>query len=244
MIEYWPFDNFTTTIYTNKYILNGIRVIRKYLLPSLSNQSCKKFIWILKLGHKANITYIKSLLKLNNLYESVILYEKDIKTYIRNKSKGFDILITTRIDYDDRIYYDAVNDIRKAININKPILLYGYNSGLCYYEWDNKYYGFNYSYNNQGVMSIFVSLIIVLKKVNDTYNIFDLGSHATIRAQLLKSYKSFGLAKLNYEPSIFDSGTEKFVWVRHNFSGLYKYSSYIEKDLIEYRFNLRKFYGK
>ena len=93
-------------------------------------------------------------------------------------------------------------------------------------------------------MSIFLSLIIVLKKVNDTYNIFDLGSHATVRAQLLKSYKSFGLTKLNYEPSIFDSGTEKFVWVRHNFSGLYKYSSDIEKNLIEYKFNLKKFYGK
>ena len=61
MIEYWPFDNFKTTIYTKKYILNGIRVIKKYLLPSLSNQSRKKFIWILKLGDKANITYIKSL---------------------------------------------------------------------------------------------------------------------------------------------------------------------------------------
>ena len=244
MIEYWPLDNFTNIIYTNEYILNGIRVMKKYLFPSLSNQSCKNFIWILKLGDKVNITYIKSLIELNNSFESVVIYEKNIKQYIRRKSSGFDVLITSRIDYDDRIYYDAVNDIRKAININKPIQLYGYSSGVCYYEWNKKYYGFDYSYNNQGVMSIFVSLIVILKKVNDAYNIFDLGSHTKVRENLLNSYKSFGLTKLNYEPAIFDSGTEKFVWVRHKYSGLYKYSANIEKNLIEYRFDLRKFYGK
>lgn len=244
MIEFWPFGNFTSKIYTKDYVMNGIRVMKKYLVPSLANQSCKNFIWVLKIGDKANITYIKSLFKLNNIFESVIIYEKDIKNYIKNVSKGFDVLVTTRIDYDDRIYYDAVNDIRKAININKPILLYGYNCGLCYYESDNKYYEFNPSYNNQGVMSIFVSLIIVINKVNDTYNIFDLGSHIFVRTKILTSYKSFGLSELNYEPAIFDSGTAKFIWVRQNFSGLYDYSLSVEKDLIEYKFDLRKFYGK
>ena len=39
-------------------------------------------------------------------------------------SKIIFILITSRIDYDDRIYYDAVNDVRKAVNIHKPILFY------------------------------------------------------------------------------------------------------------------------
>lgn len=244
MIEFWPYGNFASKIYTKEYIINGIRVMKKYLFPSLENQSCKNFIWVLKIGDKANITHIKSLIKLNNLFESVIIYEKDIKNYIRKISKGFDVLVTTRIDYDDRIYYDAVNDIRKAINFKRPILIYGYNCGLCYYESDNKYFEFSPSYNNRGVMSIFVSLIIVINKVNDTYNIFDLGSHVGVRAKILDSYKSFGLSELNYEPAIFDSGTAKFIWVRHNFAGQFDYSESFKKDLIEYKFDLRKFYGK
>ena len=118
---------FPNKLFREDYIPNGIRVMKKYLFPSLENQSCKNFTWVLMLGDKANITYIKTLFNFNNSFEKKIIYQKDIKNYVRNLTKGFEVLITTRIDYDDIIYYDAVNDVRKAININKPILIYGYN---------------------------------------------------------------------------------------------------------------------
>ena len=244
MIEYWPLNDFKTKIYKEDYIHNGIRVMKKYLFPSLDNQNCKKFTWILMLGDKANIDYIKSLLDFNNLFEKKVIYKKDIKNYMRNITQGYDVLITTRIDYDDRIYYDAVNDVRKAININRPLVLYGYNSGVHYYEFDDKYYEFNISYNNRGVMSIFISLITILNKVNDSYIIYDMGSHIGVRKKILKYYKSYGMKTLNYEPAIFDSGLVKFVWVRQNYSGLYNFSRRIENNLKEYKFNITKFYGK
>ena len=34
MIEYWPLDDFQKKIYKKDYILNGIRVLNKYLFPS------------------------------------------------------------------------------------------------------------------------------------------------------------------------------------------------------------------
>ena len=245
MIERQRWKEFLDLIYQKKYILNGIRVIKKYLLPSLQNQSCKNFKWILILGDKANITFVKSLLNINNsLFETKIIFQRNIRNFIKNISNGFDILITTRIDFDDRIYYDAVNDVRKVINVNKPMSLYGYNKGVHYYEIDNKYYEFTLDYKNQGCMSIFASLIIVLNKTNDTYNIYDLGMHHKIRRNLLKSYKKFGIKRLNYEPAIFDSGTAKFVWVRHKYSGNKNFSENIKKHLKEYNFNLSKFYGK
>ena len=244
LIEFWPFRGFPILIYRKEYILNGIRVMKKYLFPSLENQRCKNFIWILKIGNKANITYIKSLLNLNNSFNSNVIYEKDIKSYIRNNSKGFDVLITSRIDYDDRIYYDAVNDIRKAININKPMILYGYNRGVQYFESDNKYYEFYKNYKNDGVMSIFTSLITVLNKTNDFYNIFELGTHIRVRKKILENFRLFGIKELNYEPAIIDNGEAKFVWVRQNYSGLYHYSEKIKNHLKLYKFNLTKFYGK
>ena len=93
--------------------------MKKYLLPSLENQSCKDFIWILMIGNKANITSLNSLFNFNNSFQWHIIYTKDIRNFLRNITKGFDVLITTRIDYDDLIYYDAINDIRKEINIKK-----------------------------------------------------------------------------------------------------------------------------
>jgi hypothetical protein len=235
---------FSENLYKEDYILNGIRVMKKYLFPSLENQSCKNFTWILILGNQANITHIKSLLNLNNSFESKVLYQKDLRKYLKNITKGFDILITTRIDYDDRIYYDAVNDVRKAININRPMIIYGYNRGLYYFELNDKYYDFYNNFKNEGAMSIFISLIIVLNKVNDTYSIYDLGNHVKIRKTLLETYKSYGIKELNYEPCIFDNGAPKFVYVRQNYSWYINYTRKILKNNKIKDFSINKFYGK
>ena len=234
---------FSPKIYTEDYIKNGIRVMKKYLFPSLDNQSCKNFTWILILGDKANITYVKSLLNFNISFPYNVLFAKSLKNYIRNSNKDFDVLITTRIDYDDRIYYDAVNDVRKAININRPIILYGYNRGVYYSELDNKYYNFDLNCEN-GTMSIFISLITVLNKINDTYTVYDLKNHENIRKTLLEKYKSFGMKTINYDPAIFDNGDPKFVYVRQNYSWYYSINGENLKRLKEKNFNLLKFYGK
>ena len=225
-----------------EYFLNGIRVMKKYLLPSLENQSCKDFIWILLLGNEANIVSIKSLVNLNNSFQWYTVYNKDLKNFLRNITKGFDILITTRIDYDDRIYYDAVNDVRKEITINKPMVFYGYSRGLYFFELDNKYYDFEYK-SNSGAFSVFESLILVLNKVNDIYTIYDFRPHQNVRKNYIKNYKSYGIKQLNYEPGIFDSGAPKYVWVRQKYS--YTKNRQILKFLkINNNFNLSKFYGK
>ena len=244
LIDFYHDNGFPKKLENEDYVSNGIRVLKKYLIPSLENQSCKNFSWILMIGNKSNITHIKSLLNFNHSFEVIVLYEKELKYYVRKISKGFKVLITTRIDYDDRIYYDAVNDVRKSINIEKPMVLYGYNRGLIYYELNDKYYEHNANFTN-GPMSIFISLIEILDKVNDTYTIYDLGDHAKIRQKLLEKYKSYGVNKINYDPSIFDSGDPKYIWVRQKYSG-YKYSviNQKEKELKLANFNFSAFFGK
>lgn len=240
--------NFTTIYqqkFREKYIINGIRVMKNYLFPSLEKQRCKNFIWVLMLGNGANITFIDYLINFNYSFQYNIIYEKNIKNYIRNISKGFNFLITTRIDNDDSIYYDAVNDVRKAININNPVTLHGYNSGAYYFEFNGKFYEYyiRNNVNNEGVMSIFISLIIDLKKVNDSYNIYDLGEHYLVRKNLLENYKSFGIRELKYEPAIFDYGSPKFIYVRQKFSMVYRLSRTLLKNLKEIYVDLNKFYG-
>ena len=221
MIEFWKHYGFTKKIYKKEYIQNGIRVMKKYLFPSLQNQICKDFIWMLRVGDKANITYIKSLLNLSLPFKSVIIYNKYYKNFIRNMTKNVDFLITTRIDYDDRIYWNAVNDVRKAVNISRPMFLYGYNRGFFYFEDLNIYTDFYNDYKGYGTGSVFASLIITTNKVNDSYIIDDLGPHTLLRKNLLKNFKKFGLKKLDYEPSIFEKEIPKFVWVRQRFSGTF-----------------------
>ena len=244
MMEFFKENGFPKKMYEKDYVPNGIRVMEKYLFSSLLNQNCMDFIWILLLGNKANITYIKSLINVNECLKHEFVYQKDIKNYVKKISKGFDILITTRIDYDDLIYYDAVNDIRKQINMNKPLLLHGYNRGVIYYESNNKYYDFYYgSYNNSGTMSIFFSLINILNKTKDAYTILDFGDHRYIRKKLIREYKLFGIKRLNYEPSIFDSGDPKYIHVRQKYSGSYNKTSGYPKYSNNNNFNLSRFFG-
>ena len=244
LIDYFFKNDFPKIMYTKEYILNGIRVMKNYLFPSLESQSCKKFIWILMLGDRANITYIKSLLNFNHSFEMDIVYNKSIQSYVRKITKGYDVLITSRIDYDDRVYYDAINDARKAINLKKPMFLYGYHRGVNYYENDKKYYDFDYNFNNEGVQGVFLSLIVILNKVNDTYNVYDIGAHTVVRKMLLNNYKKYGMKELKYDPAYFEGGQPKFVYVRQNYSTIINYSMSVKKRLKPYDFNLDKFYGK
>lgn len=240
MIEFYKKDGFPKKIYTNKYIINGIRVMKKYLFPSLQYQSCKDFIWMLRVGNKANITYIKSLFNFYLPFKSIIIYDKDYKNFIRNITKNVDVLITTRIDYDDRIYWNAVNDVRKAVNKSKPIFLYGYDKGFFYFEELDIYTKFFIKYKNEGSMSIFQSLIIFMNKVNDLYTIYDIQSHTKARKYILENYKKLGLQKLDYDPAYFEVDIPKFVWVRQNYSGSLKIFNKPKSKPIY--FNLGKFY--
>ena len=163
---------------------------------------------------------------------------------MRNISKSFDVLITTRYDYDDRIYYDAVNDIRKTININKPILLHGYNRGVLYFESNRKYYEFYQANQTNGALGLFLSLIIFINKVNNLYTIFDIGNHWQSRKTLLEKYKLYGIKRLNYDPAVFDNGAEKFVYVRQSYSHSYNTYQKRIKTLKEQNFNLKDFLGK
>ena len=91
-------------------------------------------------------------------------------------------------------------------------------------------------------MSVFISLIEILDKVNGTYTIYDLGAHYLIRQTLLSKYKSYGIKQINYEPSIFDKGDPKYVWVRQKYSG-YNDSSTNQKELILNIDILNRFFG-
>jgi len=62
MIEFYEWNGFPKNLYNRNYINNGIRVMKKYLLPSLDSQSCKNFIWILMIGEKINKTKVESLI--------------------------------------------------------------------------------------------------------------------------------------------------------------------------------------
>ena len=232
-----PSINFGKIMKTEAFIQNAKTVLNKYLLSALEKQRCTDFIWVLMIGDNTNLTYFKSFFNFQNSFKTEIIYEKDIKNYLRSVAHGSDVLITTRIDYDDIIYYDAVNDVRKLIDMKKPLIVHGYRKGYLHFESDNNiYYNFNDQFGNDGIMSIFISLITLLNKVNDIYSIYDLGDHTRIKSTFLNKYKSFGIDNINYNPFEFDNSAERFIWIRQKFS-----FTFINRDRIKNLFKLVDF---
>ena len=126
-----------------------------------------------------------------------------------------------------------MNDIRKIIDIDKPAFLHGYNRGLYFFEYNQKYYEYYNNYDNKGVMSVFFSLIINLHKVNDSYTILDLREHNNIKKYLLNNYIA-----------LFDESENKFIYVIQKYAGSYNHTVGIPKCKKEKKFNQSIFYGK
>ena len=82
LIEFNTDKEFRNNLYGEKYIRNGFRVISKYLISSLENQSCKDFIWILMLGNKADIEYVKSIMKFKCSFDYRIIINSFVKILI------------------------------------------------------------------------------------------------------------------------------------------------------------------
>ena len=82
LIEFPTNSEYSVNIKKKEYLLNGIRVLKKYLLPSLESQSCKNFIWLLILGNNLNINYIKSMINFNYSFEFNVIYKKNLIEYI------------------------------------------------------------------------------------------------------------------------------------------------------------------
>jgi hypothetical protein len=79
IVELNKYNEFTKDIYSKEFIMNGFRVMKKYLLPSLESQSCNDFIWVLLIGNKANITLIERNINFN--------IHLNIKYYIKKNLK-------------------------------------------------------------------------------------------------------------------------------------------------------------
>lgn len=233
-------------VFSEQYIKNGLRVMKTYLLPSLEAQKCKNFTWILMLGDSANITFLKSLIDFNTTFDYKLVYYKDINKLINESTKNIDIFISSGMDYDDRIFYDAVNDVRKRINLTYPIFFFGYHNGYIYFE-NTGIYGISpYKYEG-GAINIFLSSILNLHKTNGAYYIYqfnDLGSHISVKTDFIKNenYKKFGLKKLDYNPAEFEHKEPKFVYVRQNYSHSFALTKTV-KAVIN-NFDLDKFYGR
>jgi len=221
----------------------AINVFKKFTLKSLENQTNKNFEIILKI-HNEISENSKAILELKSIKSSIkinILRKNETDNFIDNNAKEIDFLITTRIDHDDLIYYNAVNDVQKKCNYNIPLYYNGYIKGITMINNDYKNcFKFYPTYGNyRGTHSAFQSLVVNKKKVSKNLNIYSLGPHSDQIDRFKSLFNGF-----EFDKSFFNVNKDEdtYIYVKHDFN----HSTFKNPKLREkwHRTNIKVNYNK
>lgn len=204
------FDNMSLgrKVLESDIINSNKNIFKKYLLPSLENQTNKNFTLIILIHNEVSEDFIKS--DINTTLDIHFIKLKNFKAYLDNIYSLYDIVITTRIDHDDMIYKYAVDDVQKEIDINIPIKLYGYDNGLRYFLNDNKLFLYK-NHHKHGFQSVFISLIVSTKFIKQ--NIY-FSSHTKLKDKIKEEYKKINI-KFEDKYIISNNIENAWIYVRH-----------------------------
>ena len=207
-------------LFDKKILDNGVKVFEKYTLKSLENQSNQNFEIIINIHNEIDLNHesIQKLFKIkSNLKINIVRY-KDVNSFIENNLKNEKFLITTRIDHDDLIYNNAVQEIQSKCNKDIPLYYNGYDRFITMINDDYiNTYKFYPEYHGNGSVSIFQSLIVNLEKINKVYNIYELKTHTLQKKPFMKLYE---LHNFKYKEEYFNINhlEDCCIYIKHWFN--------------------------
>ncbi|MFM5063650.1 DUF6270 domain-containing protein [Aeromonas caviae] len=138
--------NFGIGIFDYEWLINRLEIFKLTTLASLTNQSCTNFSWYIFVHEnlpESIFHLLDECLKKHPHIDSSIVkvpaYDK-VHIAVNNIKNELDVdfLISSRIDDDDLVYTDAVNDIQhKAVKRSKSYALIALVTGADYLPIDN-----------------------------------------------------------------------------------------------------------
>lgn len=152
--------NLNLDIFDETLLSNGLYFLKKYLIPSLENQTNKNFTHILLINDnhiKSNSLTIRQLYDLKPNYKFKVLTISEFKEF-RQSIKSSDVIIS-RID-NDAVYNNAVEDTQQHFDETQNLKFYGYRNGITVEDQNfEKCYFTNILYRGGGTNSQFQSIM-------------------------------------------------------------------------------------
>lgn len=118
-----------------KWMKNRIELFKKYCVPSVFNQSCGNFTWLIVLDTETpcgNFYDIQKVVGDGAVLLSGDNFRKTCIRYIEQDLDGEDRIITSRIDNDDAIHKEFIANIQSWFGMRKRTGLVTYPKGLVY----------------------------------------------------------------------------------------------------------------
>jgi len=157
----WTKDKNGNRTMDNSWMLYRMNIFKECCLPSVLNQSCKNFVWIICLDIETDEKFKSFFLTLSQKYNFIIPLYIDGMQNFNNKYKEYIIkqldnkkfIITSRLDNDDILHRDYVKKIQEQFNFQKYQAINFLKILMISPENKNRIY-IDYSFSNH-----FISLI-------------------------------------------------------------------------------------
>ena len=216
------FNHTNEELFSDAWLQNAFKLTKSHFIPTLENQTNRNFEVVFLIHDDIPFEKVEALERINTSVRSHIIRSKNLDGFLNTYKDKTDLLITSRLDYDDNIHKSVVDDIQRyAIENFDKITIYGLNLGstikdgeFTAYKRDiPKYEG------NQGYFSIMETLILPSNMCESYFSIYKLGNHTNVIPYLRENAESLGIQKLNNDFFHKDTSDEiKYLWVRHDMS--------------------------
>lgn len=122
----WSNDKNNNPVLTDDWMRYRISIFQEYCLPSVLNQTCCNFEWIICLDTETSVQYKAYFDKLRTEHSFIVPiyadnmadFNKKYKAYIINNT-NVHYVITSRLDNDDLVHKDYIRIIQEQFNDQK-----------------------------------------------------------------------------------------------------------------------------
>lgn len=137
----WQLDKNNNLVQNDEWLHQRIVLFETYCLPSIQNQSCKEFIWLVYFNSDSPEYLLKKISEWKAMCKNFIpQFSSDYDSCLNNEmsehihayiSKQSTFIITTRLDNDDALHRDAIQIIQNHFIAEDNVII-DIEEGYCY----------------------------------------------------------------------------------------------------------------
>ena len=213
---------------SNENIKYHFDLLKSNLLRSLSAQTTKNFELVILIHRnlkKYNKSTLLSLQQLKYDFPIKLMVVSDLRDYVYGFYKNHDRVITSRIDLDDFISHNVIEELQKYSEGVQKICLYGFKDGFTMQmnnDGRHLYYMKPSSYAKKeiGYLAILLSLIVNTSSIKVPCTILDTKDHTDCITFLKQNPQKFGLDVIDFKHYHYvnyaENQTYTYIYYRHN----------------------------
>ena len=153
-------------LFSKEYIDSSMNKLTTALIPTLENQTVKNFELLILVHDAMPDEIIQKLQAIHTTLKFNVVRVGDTVDYIKNDSKNYNCVVFSRIDIDDFILDNVVEQIQVTTDTcSSDYVFIGLHDGATYTPNDNTVCWMpSYTYNKKGAWSSMITLACKRKK--------------------------------------------------------------------------------